>query len=516
MPNVEREASSRRSALQLAVLVRDTEWIHRLPIEGAVVIGRSLDSDVRLGDSMVSRRHAVLHVGREIVIECVSPTNRLLVWRAGDPIGRAPATPSWQRIDGPCTLTVGDTVRLGSSTIVVRQAPTSGLFDAAAQGETVRDVEPPQGVSDVYEPPRLRPLFVKARRVARLRLDVLILGEVGVGKSVLARAIHLGSARADRPFMSISCGSLSAELLESELFGHEQGMFQDALVARPGTLELASGGTVVLDDIDALPLPLQGRLQVALHQRKVYRVGGGTPRAVDVRVIATTQRDLDADAARGAFSRDLLDSLQGAVFVIPPLRERVDDIEPLASALLADEGAKLGDATPLTLSPEALSLLQRHPWRRNVLELRNVLRQAATECVDPVVRPEHLKLAVEDEASDQARRTPTIPPAGPMLSTATIELLYDAVIDAGMHPHDLCLGIDEEYVAGLAQRPSDALQFREMLYAMNRDGGIADGTVPLLIWLRNAIQIAGPRAMSEVFRGAHRKLAEQLSGGGPA
>ncbi|MEO7330626.1 MAG: sigma 54-interacting transcriptional regulator, partial [Minicystis sp.] len=423
-------------ALQLAVLSRDAEWICRLPVQGEIVIGRASDCNLQIDDPAVSRQHVILRVGSEIQVECLSPTNPIFITRLGDALPRGSAALKWRRASQPCVVTLSDALLLGSSVIVIRKAPASEPIGESSYLVTVRQAIIPFVSGPIYVPPGQLQLLLRAQRVGRLQLNVLIMGEVGVGKSALAQAIHRGSTRADRSFSMLSCSAYAADphLLESVLFGHEMGAFPEARVARPGAFELADGGTLVLDEIDTLDDRLQGRLRIALHDRRIYRMTSGTPRLVDVRVIATTERNLVEEVERGAFQRDLLEELRGAVFTVPPLRERVDDIGPLALSLLADTSAALGETTPLTLSPEALLLLQQHPWPGNLRELRNVIEQAAAECQGRELLPEHLKqLSFES----RKRYVPTIPPPGLLLPRSLVDLLYDAAIAAELAPRDL-------------------------------------------------------------------------------
>jgi DNA-binding NtrC family response regulator len=216
-----------------------------------------------------------------------------------------------------------------------------------------------------------------ARRAAAGTINVLILGETGAGKEVLARFIHSHSTRAQNPFVCIDCAALSASLLESELFGHERGAFTGATATKPGLLETAPGGTVFLDEVGELPLPLQAKLLRAIENRTVTRVGGVKARAIDVRFLAATNRDLEAATAGGAFRPDLYYRLNGMTLTVPPLRERVDDIPLLASAFMAE---LCRNRRPPALGEDALRLLCGYAWPGNVRELRNVIERALLLC----------------------------------------------------------------------------------------------------------------------------------------
>jgi len=227
----------------------------------------------------------------------------------------------------------------------------------------------------VVADPRMRALHQLVERVAQADISVLLQGETGVGKEVFAETIHRKSARADKPFLRLNCAALSEHLLESELFGHERGAFTGATQAKAGLLEVAEGGVVFLDEIGELQPALQAKLLRVLDERKLMRVGGLAPRPIDVRVVSATNRDLDAAVVRGEFRQDLLFRLNAMSIIIPPLRERVDEIVPLAGRFAATIAAKLGRAAP-RLTDAAIALLRSYSWPGNVRELRNVIERA--------------------------------------------------------------------------------------------------------------------------------------------
>ncbi|MBV9945635.1 MAG: sigma-54-dependent Fis family transcriptional regulator [Myxococcales bacterium] len=233
-------------------------------------------------------------------------------------------------------------------------------------------------------------------RFARTEVTVTLVGETGAGKDVLAHAIHEQSARSRRPFVVFDCGSVAANLAESELLGHERGAFTGAVSAHAGAFERAHGGTLFLDEIAELPLDLQSRLLRALENRRVRRVGGRVDRCVDVRVIAATNRDLKADVTSGKFREDLFFRLAVAVVRVPPLRERPEDLPELVRGLLADLGR-----AELRLSDAAHNVLRAHPWRGNVRELKNAL-SCSVAFVEPgvtVLEPHHFRLLARPTAT---------------------------------------------------------------------------------------------------------------------
>jgi two-component system response regulator HydG len=234
-----------------------------------------------------------------------------------------------------------------------------------------------------------------SRRVARFDSSVLITGESGVGKEVVARFIHDHSLRSKREFVAINCGALPESLLESELFGHVRGSFTGAIRDRAGLFEQARGGTILLDEIGDIPLQLQVKLLRVLQDHNIRRVGEDTPRDIDCRVIAATNRSLQDDLREGRFREDLYYRLRVVEIHIPPLRERTDDILPLAR-LFTERLAKRLKLRRLALHPTSLELLERYSWPGNVRELENALERAAVMSDDEWIRPEHLPIRLSE------------------------------------------------------------------------------------------------------------------------
>ena len=204
---------------------------------------------------------------------------------------------------------------------------------------------------------------------------VLVTGEIGTGKGVVAREIHALSRRASRAFVEVGCATIPASTLEGELFGHEQGAFPDAAAATPGLFEAADGGTLFLDEVDALALDLQGKLLAAIEQGAVRRLGGVEARSLDVRVLVATHVDLGDAVRRGTFRADLLDRFRLTTLTLPPLRERPDDIVPLARYFVGQFAQHQGGA--LRLTTDAEERLRRYRWPGNVRELSDVIGRAA-------------------------------------------------------------------------------------------------------------------------------------------
>jgi two-component system nitrogen regulation response regulator GlnG len=219
-------------------------------------------------------------------------------------------------------------------------------------------------------------------QVTATNFSVLVTGETGTGKELVAQALHAGSARAVMPFVAVDCGAIAESLIESELFGHEKGAFTGAHQAKAGAFELASGGTIFLDEIGNLPLAMQGKLLRVLETRKIHRIGSTRERDVNFRVVAATNADLRAMAEKQRFRADLYHRLAEFTIHLVPLRERTEDLEFLVNRFLAEAGKELSKQVG-GLSDSAWSLLRRYDWPGNVRELRNQLRRAVLLCNDP-------------------------------------------------------------------------------------------------------------------------------------
>jgi two-component system, NtrC family, response regulator AtoC len=257
----------------------------------------------------------------------------------------------------------------------------------------------------------MQTLWRLVERIAHANISVLIQGETGVGKEMMTETIHNMSPRAAQPFLRLNCAALSQTLLESELFGYEKGAFTGAVSAKPGLLETADKGTVFLDEIGELPPSIQAKLLRVLEERRVLRVGGLKSKAIDVRFVAATNRDLEAEVARGTFRQDLFFRLNGIALTIPPLRERQTEIRPLAEIFIARACAESG-RTPLPLSPEASALLHRYSWPGNIRELKHMMERAVLLCQGDAIAPEHLPLEkMRATRPAQPARSPVEPTA---------------------------------------------------------------------------------------------------------
>ncbi|MBA3496538.1 MAG: sigma-54-dependent Fis family transcriptional regulator [Gemmatimonadales bacterium] len=259
--------------------------------------------------------------------------------------------------------------------------------------------------------PAIRAVLDQARQIAALdeTPPVLITGETGTGKGLVARTIHGASPRSGKPFIEVNCTALPATLMEAELFGHERGAFTDAKESRLGLFEAAEGGFLFLDEIGDVELSLQGKLLKAVEERTVRRVGGIRDRRVDVRILAATNRDLERDVQREQFRRDLYFRLAVIILRLPPLRERGGDILELAEHYLNRFNAKYGKQVR-QIDPSARALLLAYPWPGNVRELSHVIERAVLWSRGPTLAPEHLSL-MATQATDGGERAAPAPEA---------------------------------------------------------------------------------------------------------
>ena len=303
-------------------------------------------------------------------------------------------------------------VRVGIACFPTHGRTPDSLMSAACAA--IRGSEEAAPVLDeiIVEDPAMRDLYRVAERIAQGSISVLLLGETGVGKEIFAEAVHRRSPRREQPYVRINCAALSESLLESELFGHEKGAFTGAEHAKPGLLESASGGTVFLDELGEMPAALQVKLLRVIEQRQVLRVGALKPRDIDVRYIAATNRDLEAEVNAGTFRQDLFYRLNGVTLVIPPLRERPCEIERLAKMFLARVWLEMGQTGEAKLSKRALELLLGYRWPGNIRELRNVIERAALLCTGRQIDPEHLPVEKMTATWAPAPSRPNAPATG--------------------------------------------------------------------------------------------------------
>jgi two-component system, NtrC family, response regulator AtoC len=346
-----------------------------LPGTGTLTIGRSQKCDVAIDSGSVSRHHANLMVGQDVHIEDMSSSNGTFV--------------DGQRLEATKQVRIGIGIPFLIGGVTVMVQTRAGARPAPASKTS-----------------KLAALEQHASRIAVGKLSVLILGETGVGKERFAERLHEMSPRRPAPFVRINCAAISEPLLEAELFGNEG-------TNKPGLIEHADGGTAFLNDVSELPQSLQVKLLRVLEDNQVRRIGGATPRTIDVRFIAASNKDMQAEVDAARFRRDLFFRLAGATFTIPPLRERKDEVLPLAEQFVSSAAGPLGRA--FALSEEARSWLSQHDWPGNIRELRNACERAVLLSTGSVIEKSHLTID-EPKRPPTRFRSPTTPPPGMMTS----------------------------------------------------------------------------------------------------
>ncbi len=348
---VEFGAVRRRNPLKFVLLIPRDEGPERVAIDGTLLVGKHPDNDVVIRAQGVSRYH----------LELRAESDRVLVRDVGSKNGTF--------FDGAriteLRLGPGATVRIGGTggvalTVEVQSRPQLAPSASDRFGPLIGDA------------PSMRQVFAMLERTAGAQVSVLVTGETGTGKELVAQAIHEASPRASKPLVVIDCGAIPANLIESELFGHVAGAFTGAQHARKGAFEAAEGGTLFLDEIGELPLDLQPKLLRAVESKTIQKLGESTRRPVDVRLVAATHRDLGAEVQGGRFRQDLFFRLAVVNVHLPPLRDRGQDILTLARHLLAH----LGACDALDLEGPLEQALMAYHWPGNVRELRNAIERA--------------------------------------------------------------------------------------------------------------------------------------------
>ncbi len=366
------------------LLVIDGAALQVVPLPGAgtLTIGRASRCDVVIDSGSVSRHHANLLIGPDVEIEDTGSSNGTFVDGAK------------LVANNHTKLTIGVPFLVGAVTLMVQTRAGSRRETAAKSSQ-------------------LAALEQSAARIAIGKLSVVIVGETGVGKERFAERIHEMSPRRAHSFVRINCSAISEPLLEAELFGSDAS-------GKPGMLEAADGGTAFLSDIDQLPPTLQQKLLRVVEDAAVRRMGSARARAIDVRFIASTSRDLPAEIEAGSFRRDLYFRLAGATFSLPALRERKDEVIPLAEQFVASAAGPLGRT--FTLAEEARQWLSAHDWPGNIRELRNACERAVLLATGSMIEQHHLTVGFPTATEDPAKRpgqrfrsSPTIPPPPGMM-----------------------------------------------------------------------------------------------------
>ncbi|MGA7743064.1 MAG: sigma 54-interacting transcriptional regulator [Polyangia bacterium] len=482
-----------------------------LPHKGVLHIGRSVQADVRINDSLASRDHCRLHVeGGMVEIEDLESANgtllrnhalqprvrvelalgdavsvgaTVLVLRSGDrlprPVRVLPHGYFLARLDEECASSVrgrspfalvrldvegevstsrcagllplclqpsdiigaygpqqyelllpqttpeaatkmvadlgaslqqaGITFRTGTAHHPVDGRSAAELLERACQAVRPGAIQPGPASDIILVDPAMQELHGLARDVAKSNINVLIVGETGTGKEILAEVVHRASPRAQGNFLSLNCAALSENLVEAELFGYEKGAFTGATQAKQGLLETAPAGTVFLDEIGELSLPLQAKLLRVIETRTLIRVGGVNKRTVDVRFVSATNRNLQQAIDSSGFRSDLYFRLNGITLAIPPLRDRPVEIEPFGRRFADEMARELGRSTP-EISADALTLLRSYAWPGNIRELRNVIHRAVLLCRSGlVITPDHLPRELMEATFSAPQPTRTLP-----------------------------------------------------------------------------------------------------------
>jgi DNA-binding NtrC family response regulator len=380
----------------LLVVGTDSYSTYNLPVDGSVTIGRGETNQVRVDDPLASRNHARLHVGEAMYLEDLGSVNGTRI--KDQPVRQGERIP----------IAIGETIMIGSSVLIIQQRATKR--PPLLRPETLRD---DRAIIAAIPPPQdqvMQRIHQLAGRAAAGTINVLVTGETGVGKELLSETVHRLSPRKDGPYVCLNCAALSETLLESELFGHERGAFTGAFQAKAGLMETAAGGSLFLDEVGELPLTTQAKLLRVLETREVSRLGSLKPRRIDVRFIAATNRDLEAEVARGAFRSDLYFRLNGITLTIPPLRDRRSEIPHLAGMFIRRICRELGRPEP-QLPPPILAILEQYAWPGNIRELKNVIERAVLLCDGPAIGLDHLP---GDKLDPSRARRPTPPPQEPL------------------------------------------------------------------------------------------------------
>jgi len=394
-------------------------------IEAPVIrIGARKGNDLPLTDSKVSGIHCEIRLDeRGYVLRDLDSTNGTFV--AGYRLGEVYIPP-------------GTTIALGSSKV---------RFEPLGQSVEIELSTHDRLVGMVGRSVKMRELFARVEKLASTDATVLISGETGTGKELVAEALHELSPRKSGPFVVLDCSSIPENLIESELFGHEKGAFTGATSSYAGAFERASGGTLFLDEIGEMPLQLQPKLLRVLEDHKVRRVGGSKTVDVDIRVVAASNRDLGVEVNRGRFREDLYYRLAVARVLVPPLRERKEDVPVLIDHFLSI----IPGASTTTLERETVELMQKHDWPGNVRELRNVIERAALLAEKPTSTATLARAAApktdRSELKTPAPKTPLPTPA----DDRRLTVIVDTKVPFKQAKQDVVTEFEKRYISKLLE-----------------------------------------------------------------
>ncbi len=385
-----------------------------------ITLGAMEDNDVVLRDDTVSRYHCrIVQEDTGYVLVDLSSTNGTFINKVR--IREAYLKPG-------CTIAVGQ---------------QQLKFNARDEQVEIVPSEADRCGDLIGRNPRMREIYAIIEKIAPTNTTVVIEGETGTGKEVVAQSIHQMSARARGPLIIFDCGAVPPNLIESELFGHEKGSFTGAVMTRQGLFELADGGTLFLDELGELPIDLQPKLLRALEQREVRRVGSSKPLKVDVRIIAATNRNLELEVREGRFRQDLFYRLSVVRLLLPALRERPDDTPLLVTHFLKSQKYNRGSdgqARVKSISPVAMQALMNYDWPGNVRELVNVVERAVSFCDGAIIEPEDLPDHVRDARARTPRPVMRVGHPGPRAGEVTHERTPVPSLEAPRPPSDLLGG----------------------------------------------------------------------------
>ncbi|MBN1774433.1 MAG: sigma 54-interacting transcriptional regulator [Deltaproteobacteria bacterium] len=405
------ESSGSPGTVYLTVLHHSAVRMVPLPPGECLVLGREAGVGLCLPDEGLSRRHAEFRrTGDRVVVTDLGSKNGTRV--------------NGRRLAAARELRHGDQVRAGECSIaVVKVAPLGPARPPTLPARSEAAEEPGEVV---VEDPCMKQVFEVCGRIAQAFTSVLVLGETGAGKEVIARHIHRASPFRDGPFVAINCSAIPESVAEAELFGHEKGAFTGATERRVGYLESAHGGTVFLDEVTDLALPIQAKLLRVLDNRRISRVGTTHEAELDVRFVCATNQDVEALLASGRLRRDLYYRLGQFLVYVPPLRARPADVPALAAVFARRIAGRLGRPAP-RFEPETLDLLAAQPWPGNIRQLRNVVERAVVLAQGQRIAPGLLDAVFQDEhpgATPGAGSTPTparIPTAAELAARSSLD-----------------------------------------------------------------------------------------------
>ena len=502
------EEIARRAAARTAAADDGSGPTLRVHLGGGLTLCR-LHLDGRLADDVV-----------EEVLEATLPKGCLVAEYAPQDLELLFLDLSWEQVETACDKLVsalssrGSVVRTGFAVFPRDGRTASSLLSVAnakVQGPTAPEpVEPEDSglslrpsSSSSYSSARPTPLQEGGsmdrlarlvERVAPSDISIIIHGETGVGKEVLARDIHRLSHRAGKTFVGLNCAALTETLLESELFGHERGAFSGAVNTKPGLFEVADKGTVFLDEIGEMSLSIQAKLLRVLEERTVLRVGGLSPRSIDVRFLAASHKDLEVEAADGRFRHDLYFRLNGITLEIPPLRERPTEIDGLITLFVADVCRRSRRADVPVVAKDALALLKGYRWPGNIRELRNIIERAVILCSGSRITAEHLPVERLQKRAPSTSQPAVPSSSSPRPAGLTPRPGRASVFGTSTSSHQ---PIDHDDDSGTATRPT----LRRPAYVPGSPAPPADDVIPTLPPMRRPAAVESLKeAVSDLER----------------